>query len=100
MATGGTPIVVAVPIKDEEERIARCLRALSSQRDVPPYQILLLLNNCTDETAAIVGEIARTAPVPVHTVEVSLPPELANAGHARHLALKRRPNLSHLMEFF
>jgi hypothetical protein len=93
MTTGGAPIVVAVPIKDEEERIARCLRALCSQRDVPCYQILLLLNNRTDETATIVGEIARSAPVPVHPVEVSLPPELANAGHARQLALEAAAEL-------
>jgi hypothetical protein len=88
-----SPIVVAVPVKDEEERIARCLSALSSQRDIPPYQILLLLNNCTDETAAIVGEIARTVSIPVHAVEVSLPPELANAGHARHLAMEAAAEL-------
>ena len=86
-------VVVAVPVKNEAERIAKCLRALSFQFGVPPYQIVLLLNNCTDGTGAVVNAFARSSPVPIHSLEVSLPRELANAGYARHLAMEAAAEL-------
>jgi glycosyltransferase involved in cell wall biosynthesis len=87
-------ILIAVPVKNEAERIASCLRALSFQYGAPPYQIVLLLNNCTDTTGAVVNALARKLPVPIHTVEVSLPPKLASAGYARHLAMEAAAELA------
>jgi glycosyltransferase involved in cell wall biosynthesis len=80
--------VVAIPVKDEAERIANCLRALSVQSGISRHQIVLLLNNCADDTAAIVRDLASNLPMPVHQIEVALPPEHANAGCARRLAMR------------
>ncbi len=81
-------MIVAVPVNDEAERIADCLRALAWQRHSRTHEILLLLNNCTDDTAAVVRKLAPELPVPVHVLELVLPPEMSNAGHARDLAMR------------
>lgn len=74
--------------KDEAEHIAKCLYALSQQSGHSRYQVLLLLNNCTDDTAAIVTELAPSLPIPVSQLQVTLPPEHATASYARHLAFE------------
>ncbi|MGA2408780.1 MAG: glycosyltransferase family A protein [Candidatus Binataceae bacterium] len=87
------PVVVAVPVKDEEERIANCLAALSAQRAISGQHIVLLLNNCTDRTAAVIRAIAPSLPVTIHSLEVSLPTELAYAGYARRLVMELAASL-------
>jgi glucosyl-3-phosphoglycerate synthase len=48
--------VVVIPAHDEEERIGRCLEALATQVEVAPeeFEIVLVLDACTDNTAAVV----------------------------------------------
>jgi GT2 family glycosyltransferase len=81
-------IVVAIPVKNEAERIAKCLRALSRQSGISRHQTVLLLNNCVDDSAAIVRDLAPNLPMPIHRFEVTLPPEHANAGYARRTAMQ------------
>jgi len=84
--------VVAIPVKNEEARLAACLDSLARQT-VAPDHIFLLLNNCTDGTV----EIARAAAArnPRITVsEVQLPAPLASAGEARRLALAAAADLA------
>lgn len=50
-------ISVLVPARDEEENIRTCLESLQKQ-DYPNYEILVLDDNSTDRTAAIVKEMA------------------------------------------
>ncbi|MEJ7718417.1 MAG: glycosyltransferase [Thermoleophilaceae bacterium] len=44
---------VVVPARDEEERVGACLDALAAQVAIEPpeYEVLLVLDACTDETA-------------------------------------------------
>ena len=79
-------MVVAIPVKNEAERISNCLRALSAQRGYSGHQVVLLLNNCTDGSAAIAAALAKDLRIRVHLFEASLPSETANAGQARRLA--------------
>lgn len=85
----GPSIVVAIPVKDEEERIVPCLDALAGQSDVDlsDVGVVLLLNNCTDGTADQVRSIAHLLPFAVEMRMVSLPQPYANAGWARRLAM-------------
>jgi GT2 family glycosyltransferase len=83
------PVVVAIPARNEEDRIAACLSALADQRDAPPPLVLVLMNNCTDATRLVVQAFAATCELSVHGACVELPPPLANAGHARGLAMDR-----------
>jgi hypothetical protein len=70
-------------VKNEADRIANCMRALSFQSGGSRYQVVLLLNNCADDTAMVVKNVALELPMPVHHFEVTLPFKNANAGLER-----------------
>ncbi len=88
-------IVVAIPARNEAARIGDCLRAVALQHGTDRHAILLLLNNCTDETADIARALRPQLPCPVHIIEHRLPPARANAGHARRLAMRHAVDLAH-----
>lgn len=78
---------VAIPARNEEARIGGCLEALTDQSTREPYAVLVLANNCTDGTAAVVRDVARRSNVPVILREIALEGAYANAGCARRRAL-------------
>lgn len=86
---GAPRVAVAIPVKDEVERIGLCLEALALQVEVDfaEVAVVLLLNNCTDGTAEQVREIAPLLPFRLEIHSVALPAEYANAGWARKLAM-------------
>ncbi len=51
---------VAVPARDEEGLVGACLEALAVQPNVEPgeYEVLLVLDRCTDGTGARAREVA------------------------------------------
>lgn len=55
---------VVVPARDEEDLIGSCLRALAAQTGVGPgeYEVLLVLDRCTDATEARAREVAAAYP--------------------------------------
>jgi GT2 family glycosyltransferase len=79
-------VIVAIPVRDEAERIGPCLIALNKQIR-PPDTIVLMLNNCTDGTETIVRTMGPNLRVGLEVISRDLPPDLANAGHARGLAM-------------
>jgi GT2 family glycosyltransferase len=79
-----TDIVVAIPVRNEQDTLGGCLAALARQTR-RPRAIVLLLNNCTDGSLDIC-RAARTW-LPLDIIERTLPPEQASAGEARRLAL-------------
>ena len=86
--------IAAIPVRDEEDRIEACLDALLAQRDLSgrplpsdALGLVLLLNNCSDRTAAIARGRLAASGAPFALVNVALPPSQANAGFARRLAL-------------
>lgn len=86
--------VVAVPVKDEAERLEACLVALAKQRQrqtaapqAHPFGVLLLLNNCSDQSAALAARLRPVLPYPLQISTVTLPGHLSNAGYARRLAM-------------
>jgi hypothetical protein len=87
--------VVAVPVKNEEERIGRCLESLADQAEVDPSEVLvvLLLNNCDDGTAEHVRALAPSLPYRLELHHVELPDPYANAGWARRLAMEAAADL-------
>ena len=79
--------VVAIPVCNEAQNILRCLAALNDQTYRGDYEVLLLLNNCTDATADVVTDSRSSFSFRLHVVDCSLPPGQANAGCARSLAM-------------
>jgi hypothetical protein len=86
--------VVAIPVKDEEERLPVCLRALAQQRDrggqpIPPglVRIVVFANNCTDQSASFARKLGESWSLDIRVVEASLLPRAAHAGNARRAAM-------------
>ena len=88
------PAIVAIPACNEASRIEGCLAALATQRDpcgapVPAgaFAILVYANNCSDDTVSVAESFAESCPHPIRVVPARHPPERANAGWARKLAM-------------
>lgn len=62
--------IVAVPVRNEEERIAACLKAIDAQEGLEPGRLglVLFLNNCTDGTEALVSALVPTLSIPVRVL--------------------------------
>ena len=89
-------VCIIIPVRNEEQGLARTLDALAAQMDnrgraLDPatYEVLLLANNCTDDTAEIARDFAHQHPAfALHVLETTLPPEDANVGTARCLLME------------
>ncbi len=84
-------VAVGVPARNEESRIATCLDrllALGSDTRVSSFEVVVLANNCTDDTARIAGAYGPRC----KAIALDLPAERANAGWARRLALDAAAN--------
>ncbi len=87
--------VVVVPARDEEANLANTLDALRLQvaRDgtpMPPetYEVILLLNNCTDRSAAVAERYAADHPeFRLHVAACTLEADRAHVGTARRMLM-------------
>jgi Glycosyl transferase family 2 len=88
-------VCIVVPARDESVRIEKCLSALGRQLDpdgrpIDPakYEVLVLANNCHDDTAARARAFAGRHPhLILHVVEIDFPPERSFVGCARKLLM-------------
>jgi hypothetical protein len=86
---------IVVPARDESVRIEKCLSALVRQvdpegRPIDPatYEVIVLANNCHDETAARARAFGTRHPhLALHVVEIDFPPERSYVGCARKLLM-------------
>jgi hypothetical protein len=88
-------VCVILPVRDESTRIEKCLSALADQIDLDHvpiypgrYEVIVLANNCRDETAAVARAFGRHHPQMVlHAVDIQFPPEKSFVGCARKLLM-------------
>ncbi|MCJ2086279.1 glycosyltransferase [Methylobacterium sp. E-005] len=84
--------VVCIPARNEAERLPRLLASLNGQSGVPtPVRVVVLANNCTDETAAAerAGQAAGAwAALDIRLIEATLSGTEAHVGTARRMALE------------
>ena len=88
-------VSVIIPAKDEAQTIVATLTALANQTDLHgqplnprTYEIIVLANNCSDESAKIARQFAQQHPdLVLHVAEVTLPPDLAYIGHVRKMLM-------------
>lgn len=85
---------IAIPARDEAARLPDCLRALARQRgrvagprNLADIAVLVLANNCRDDTAAVARALAPTLPFHLVVREAALPAALSHAGGARRAAM-------------
>jgi glycosyltransferase involved in cell wall biosynthesis len=90
-----TRVSVVVPVRNEAEHLIQTLDALRFQETAPGvplakdiYEVLLLVNNCTDNSYSIAHEYCRQHPdFKLHIDVVDLPPAKANIGTVRRLLM-------------
>jgi cellulose synthase/poly-beta-1,6-N-acetylglucosamine synthase-like glycosyltransferase len=86
---------IVIPARDEAGSIERTLAALAAQEDLAgrpldpaSFEIVVLANNCRDQTASIARRVAeRNDRLSLHVVEVRLATARAHVGYARRLAM-------------
>ena len=88
LAGPNLPVAVAIPAHNEADWIARCLNALDRQLDGAGYDVVLLVNNSTDATAAIARDMRPALSFALDVVEHEFPSKQQTAGQARHLAME------------
>ncbi len=89
------PCIVAIPTKDEAERLPGCLKALAEQRDLSgralapaSFGVVIFANNCSDESAEVARFLTSGLPFATRVCEASLLPSFAHAGGARRAAME------------
>jgi hypothetical protein len=88
-------ISVIIPAKDEADNLPATLAAFAVQTDLngqlldpSTFEVLVLANNCRDQTASVVRNFAQQHPaLAIHVAEVKLPPLEAHVGQARRLLM-------------
>lgn len=88
-------VSVIVPVRDEEETLFGALDALAHQIDLEGkplerdcYEIILLANNCSDDSAAIAQRFAIAHPtLALHVIEMTLPDSEAYIGRVRRILM-------------
>jgi len=86
---------IALPAKDEEERIVDCLEACAAAMTLwpEPGVIVLVVNNSRDRTGARAQAWAHRSRTPMLMQTVHFPENMAHAGSARRAALDRARQL-------
>lgn len=88
-------ICVVIPVKDEENYIVTTLNAFGSQIDeagskLDPkcFEILILANNCSDQSVKLIEEFCRKNPsLNIYLKEILLESDQSNIGYVRKLLM-------------
>jgi hypothetical protein len=88
-------VCVIIPVKDEAQTLGQNLAAFANQtclagKPLCPsrYELVILANNCADESAQIACQFATQHPhLAIHVAEMTLPPHRAYIGHVRKLLM-------------
>jgi Glycosyl transferase family 2 len=91
--------IVAVPARNEEERLPHLIRSLGNQTWLGVkgrrLHVVLVLNNCDDASAKVaLREAAYHPNLFLDLIKVDFPAEDANVGSARRLAMERAWQIS------
>ena len=86
-------VAVAVPVRNEEALIPACVRALGQQAGVGVFDVVLLVNHTTDQSADVARAAAAGLPVRLTILGHDFPPAEQTAGHARRLAMQAAAGL-------
>jgi glycosyltransferase involved in cell wall biosynthesis len=86
--------IVAIPVRNEAERLTALLNGLAVQtwleRSDDCLKVVLVLNNCDDCSAEVVkATAARLANLSLDVIDVEFPPNDAHVGSARRMAMDR-----------
>lgn len=88
-------VCVIVPVRDEAENLEETLQALANQIDLEGksldknrYEIILLANNCSDNSAEVARRFGRNNPkLILHVVEITIERDRAHIGWVRKILM-------------
>lgn len=91
----GLQVCVIVPARNEADNLTQTLSALYRQQDAYGlplskgiYEVLLLINNCTDDSVAVARRFQQQHPdFALYIAEVYLPKDKANIGTVRRMLM-------------
>lgn len=94
MSGGLQPLTIAIPACNAAATLPHCLAAIAKQTGLDARQplVVVLANDCTDETAAIARAAANDIDIICH--ETDMPRTRAHAGWARRLAMEMAADLT------
>ena len=85
-------VCVVVPARNEESELPRLIEALARQigldgrpLDAETFEIIILLNNCTDRSAAVLRDLSSRSSLKLHVIEMTLETPEAHVGRARQI---------------
>ena len=85
-------VCIVVPARNEESELPRLVAALANQvgmdglpLDAEGFEIIILLNNCTDRSAAVLRDLRPPRPLKLHAAEITLGAHEAHVGRARQI---------------
>jgi glycosyl transferase family 2 len=85
-------VCVVVPARNEEPKLPRLVAALAGQLDLnglpldpEVFEIIILLNNCTDRSAEILRDGRPSGFLKLHVAEITLQAHEAHVGRARQI---------------
>ena len=87
-------VCAIVPVRNEAESLKATLIALSEQVDLQGrplakdrYEIIVLANNCSDNSAEVARRFARSRSIVLHVVEMTIDDDRAHIGWVRKLLM-------------
>ena len=88
-------VSVVIPVRNEAENLASTLSAFTNQKNLDGnaldprfFELIILANNCTDDSAEIIKRFQREHPrLQIHLAEISPSPEDSNIGSVRRLLM-------------
>ncbi len=91
--------IVAVPARNEAQRLPRLIEALAGQSWIAArgraLRLVIVFNNCTDGSAGIARAAAARHPgLEMEAVEIAFPEASAHVGSARRLAMQRASEIA------
>lgn len=97
---------VILPVRNEQDNLFKTLEALRNQKDsvgrrlpFSIYEVLLLANNCTDESAEFARKYQKKYPeFNLHIEEIQLAPDVAHIGTVRRLLMDAAYNRFSLLK--
>lgn len=89
IAKVSSPVLVAIPARNEADELEGCLQALGAQRRAAIDCAVICLNDCTDDSSRVISRIADNLPFRLDVMDVALPPGNPCVGTARRLAMDR-----------
>lgn len=68
---GAAAVAIVISTYNRSQLLPRLVAALEAQDGAPPFEVVIVDNASTDDTAEVLARLARTSRIPIHTPRMS-----------------------------